>query len=131
MTTQQHPRRIYETQIERRLVQVLKATTVVVAALLLLSGCAAGANPLVGTSREGEYSAGFLMGLWHGIIFPFALIASLVADSVSVYEVRNNGGWYNLGYLFGLGMTFGGGGKQIITRYRYTTDRRLDGTEAK
>jgi len=30
---------------------------------------------------------------------------------VNFYEVHNNGGWYNFGFVLGAGILFGGGGK--------------------
>jgi len=40
----------------------------------------------------------------------FTFIISLFTDSVSVYEVHNNGGWYDFGFLLGAGVFFGGSG---------------------
>lgn len=48
------------------------------------------------------------MGLWHGAISGFTFIGSLFDSSLSVYEVRNNGGWYNFGFLWGVGLCGGG-----------------------
>ena len=76
-------------------------------ALLLLSSCAAGPNPATGT---GEEPAGFLLGLWHGIILPITFVISLFTDDVSVYEVVNNGNWYDFGFFLGLTISLGGGG---------------------
>jgi len=81
-----------------------------VAILVLASGCAAGSNPMVGTPAADGETAGFFLGLWHGFIMPFAFVASLFLDDVSIYEVHNSGGWYNLGYLIGLAGILGGGG---------------------
>ena len=82
---------------------------VCIIAIVLLAGCAAGPNELVGTPRASEPSAGFLWGLWHGVIAPVAFIVSLFNHHVQVYEVHNNGGWYNFGFLLGISMIFGGG----------------------
>src|SRR5438445_6677001 len=79
------------------------------AALIVTAGCAVKFNPLTGTPADSGETAGFLLGLWHGLIMPFAFVASLFLDNVSIYEVHNNGGWYNFGYLLGLGSTLGGG----------------------
>ena len=57
-----------------------------------------------------EAPAGFLLGLWHGIILPVTFIISLFTDSVSIYEVRNNGGWYDFGFILGVMIIFGSGG---------------------
>jgi hypothetical protein len=45
---------------------------------------------------------GFLLGLWHGFIFPIAWIFSLFMPDVAVYAVPNNGGWYDFGYFIGI-----------------------------
>ena len=60
-------------------------------------------------SEHGEF-AGFWLGLWQGFIAPFVFVASLFKGDLNVYEVHNNGSWYNFGYLFGLACFFGGGG---------------------
>ena len=46
--------------------------------------------------------AGFLAGLWHGIIAIPALILSIFMN-ISIYEVNNTGWFYNLGFLLGVG----------------------------
>ncbi|MCA0933325.1 hypothetical protein LCM02_12755 [Lutimonas saemankumensis] len=56
-------------------------------------------------------SYGFFGGLWHGIIAPFSFVASLFMDSVALYAVNNNGGWYDFGFVLGAGILFGGSGK--------------------
>jgi hypothetical protein len=37
-------------------------------------------------------------------------IISLFNDSVGIYEMHNNGGWYNFGFLLGASIIFGGSG---------------------
>lgn len=59
---------------------------------------------------------GFLLGLWHGFIFPFAWILSLFMPDVSVYAVPNNGGWYDFGYFVGI-MFLGAGARGTRTVY--------------
>jgi len=53
--------------------------------------------------------AGFWLGLWQGLIAPFVFVVSLFRRDLSIYEIHNNGAWYNFGYLFGLACFFGGG----------------------
>lgn|GEM_PF-205510 len=45
---------------------------------------------------------GFLLGLWHGFIFPVAWILSLFVSDIAIYAVPNNGGWYDFGYFIGV-----------------------------
>ena len=45
---------------------------------------------------------GFLLGVWHGFIFPVAFIVSLFTDQIDVYAVPNNGTWYDAGYFVGI-----------------------------
>lgn len=79
--------------------------------LLLTVSCAPGPNALAGSADEEGKVAGFWQGLWHGIIAPLTFIISLFNRNVHIYEVHNNGGWYNLGYLVGLSAIFGGSGR--------------------
>ena len=66
--------------------------------LLLLAGCAATQS----AAAVQPQAPGFLLGLWHGFIFPIAWIVSLFLPDVSVYAVPNNGGWYDFGYFIGV-----------------------------
>lgn len=76
--------------------------------LFLLCGLLARCVPGDGTSDTGHL-AGFWWGLWHGIILVFSFIYSLFSDNVTIYEVHNNGGWYNFGFILGVTLTIGGG----------------------
>ena len=83
---------------------------VVLILLILLTSCAPGPNDYKGSPRNEEgRAAGFWLGLWHGVIAPITFVISLFNPNVNVYEVHNNGGWYNLGFLFGFGAFWGGG----------------------
>lgn len=46
---------------------------------------------------------GFFMGLIHGWIVPFSFIGSLFSDNIAIYAVPNNGGWYDFGFVLGVG----------------------------
>ena len=76
--------------------------------ILVLGACSAGANPETGVAAADGDIAGFWMGLWHGIIAPITFIISLFRDTVNVYEVHNNGNWYDFGFIFGLTISLGG-----------------------
>jgi hypothetical protein len=78
--------------------------------LMAIAGCAAGPNKLTNSQDEQGQVAGFWQGLWHGIIAPVTFVISLFSDTIAVYEVHNNGGWYNFGFLLGMMTIFGGGG---------------------
>jgi len=80
-------------------------------ALLLLAGCAAGPNPTVDVVDAAGKSAGFWLGLWHGLISMVTFIISLFSDNVSVYEVHNSGNWYDFGFMLGVSLIFGGGAR--------------------
>ncbi len=81
---------------------------VVLASILI--GCAPGPNTLANTTGENGFVPGFWQGLWNGMIAPVTLVISLFNKSVQMYEVHNNGGWYNFGFLFGIVAIWGGGG---------------------
>jgi len=84
----------------------------IVVAMALLVGCAAGPNPMQQPRETNEQEpAGFWLGLWHGIIAPITFVISLFSDKVHMYEVVNNGNWYNFGFVLGAGILFGGGSK--------------------
>ena len=72
---------------------------------------------------------GFLLGLWHGFIFPVAWVISLFAPNVSVYAVPNNGGWYDFGYFLGIAV-FGVGAResQVVYRDRVIRERIVPGS---
>ena len=80
--------------------------------LTLLAGCAPSSNQFQGTPNNQGRVAGFWLGVWQGFIAPFVFVASLFKHDLGIYEVHNNGIWYNLGYLFGLACFFGGGGNR-------------------
>jgi hypothetical protein len=72
--------------------------------LLLLTACSAG-----DVQFAQETPADFWYGIWHGIISMIALIIHIFNGSVMVYEVNNNGGWYDFGFLLGVIFVWGGG----------------------
>jgi hypothetical protein len=87
-----------------------------VLALLLLSGCAKHYTPEVIADPYGLFS-----GIWHGIAFPFALIANLISWTLSLFGIsfltdiqiigRPNTGFffYYIGFIIGLSF-YGGAG---------------------
>jgi hypothetical protein len=98
------------------------------APLLLLAGCAATQS----AAAVQPQAPGFLLGLWHGFIFPVAWIVSLFMPDVAVFgqepkftlsaclagsrrAVPNQGGWYDFGYF--IGVVFLGAGARHARRH--------------
>jgi hypothetical protein len=82
----------------------------------LLAACA-GPNTVVDTPSPKGGVAGFWSGLIHGFLGPLTFLISLISDNITMYEVHNNGGWYNFGFLIGIAIAIktseqGGGGSQ-------------------
>jgi hypothetical protein len=92
-----------------------------VLALITLSACAAGPNAMVHTGQD---PAGFWLGLWQGLISPITFLISLFTSEVNIYEVQNNGNWYDFGFMLGVAWT----GSPSVTRIRLGRDhgRRQD-----
>jgi hypothetical protein len=78
--------------------------------LSLVAGCAPHAVEAGQPPAAGDSPAGFWKGLWHGLIIFFTFVISLFSDSVGIYEMNNTGNLYNLGYLLGVMIIFGGSG---------------------
>lgn len=88
----------------------MKNILIILFTLLLFTGCVAGPNTMSGEVNSAGEIAGFWHGLLHGLLAPIMFIVSLFNDQVNVYEVFNNGGWYNFGFLLGASIIFGGSG---------------------
>ncbi len=69
------------------LVLILSITTMI--------GCATQPSP------EAYDPPGFLLGLFHGVIFIFAFIGSIFMD-IRMYAFPNSGVLYDFGYLLGI-----------------------------
>ena len=96
------------------------------AAFLALAACA----KQLPTAVQPE-APGFVLGLWHGFIFPVAWFLSLIVPDVAVYAVPNNGGWYDFGYFLGIcvfGVGANRGSKVTKVVYRDRVVRRGDTT---
>jgi hypothetical protein len=85
------------------------ALAAILIATLVLAGCAPGPNSLEKTADDEGRTAGFFFGLWHGFISPVTFVISLFTKNVRLYEVHNNGGWYNFGFVLGAGLFLSGG----------------------
>ncbi len=92
--------------------------------MLFAASCTAGDARFTETTP-----AGFWEGLWHGIISWVMLVAGLFSDTIGVYEVNNTGGWYDFGFLLGIGLIWGSAGKGK-TKVRFSKGRSKDDVEA-
>ena len=85
----------------------------------LLSGCA---RHYLAATHSDPY--GFFSGIWHGIVFPYALMANVLSWLLSLIDVeflsrveivgRPNTGFlfYYIGFILGLG-AYGGSGVAV------------------
>lgn len=108
-----------------RLLRAHPARTLVwaAAASLVLAGCAAG-----DARFTVDVPAGFWTGIWHGFISWVALIIGIFSEDVRVYEIHNTGGWYDLGFLLGVGI-WGGGSHAYRRAPRRPTAREKEWEE--
>ena len=81
--------------------------------VVLVASCAHQPPPSGGAPLPG-----FLLGLLHGYISLFSLIASLFVQ-VRIYEYPNAGFFYDLGFIIGVFAFYGSG----RTTYVYTSSR--------
>lgn len=91
--------------MSKRLLLVLSAT-------LLVAACAHQPPPSGGAPLPG-----FLLGLLHGYISLFSLIASLFME-VRIYAFPNNGFFYDLGFVIGAVAFYGSGHSTYTYTYR-------------
>ena len=78
----------------------MKKVIVFLIMLVMFSGCAD--VPIVNEWLTSS-PYGFWGGLWHGIVVPFSWIGSLFSHSIGIYAINNNGGWYDFGFIIGIG----------------------------
>ena len=62
--------------------------------------------------------ANFWLGIWQGLIIWLAFIASWFDKNIVLYQVNNNGLWYNLGFMIGICVAVGAGAKGSNNNYK-------------
>lgn len=92
--------------VRGRMVRIAVLVVVTLAGALALAACAPGPNDVASTGAGQD--AGFWLGLWHGFICPVTFVISLFTDNVNMYDVHNNGNWYDAGFALGALMILGG-----------------------
>jgi hypothetical protein len=85
--------------------RALRVSLIVALAALTVAlvGCAAGTGRFSYSEQ-----AGFWAGLWHGAISVVTFIISLFSTTVRMYETNNRGSLYDLGFLLGALIVWGG-----------------------
>jgi hypothetical protein len=84
-----------------------RALPIVGLLLVLAPAACAPANPAVShAAGTPGFWRGFWRGLWHGLISPVTFVISLFNDHVGIYAVRNDGGWYDAGFMIGVSTVF-------------------------
>ena len=78
----------------------MKKSFFIVCLMFLLTGCA---DNVPYEIKQFIEPVGFWYGWWHGMIIPISWICSLFSDNISIYAAYNNGGWYNFGFILGIG----------------------------
>ena len=84
----------------------MKKVTIFTSILLVMFLTSCADVTVVNSCTVGE-PYGFWSGLWHAMIAPFSFIGSLFSDDIAIYAVNNNGGWYDFGFILGIGSFFG------------------------
>ena len=51
-----------------------------------------------------------------GLIAPVTFVVSLFDKNVQMYDVHNDGNWYNFGFLLGMAVFFGAGSGSAVSR---------------
>jgi len=86
--------------------------------MLFLTACGQ-PNPLKNTPDASGHIYGFWKGIWDGLTSGWAFIFNLFGGHYGLYEVHNNGGWYDFGYYLGLGFLIMGGYNAGKNSYEY------------
>ena len=91
--------------------------------LVLATALSACAQQVPSAVNHAATTPGFLLGVWHGFIFPVAWVLSLFMPDVAIYAVPNSGGWYDFGYFVGI-VFLGVGARSTKTVYVTRRARR-------
>ena len=76
---------------------------VVLSIVLVLLGSCASSVDATQYPQVFEPPGGFFWGFWSGCTCGIAWFFSLFDSSIGIYEINNNGGWYNFGFILGSG----------------------------
>jgi hypothetical protein len=89
----------------------IKQSLTFLASVLLFSTCTQVSNIEDCVVDE---PSGFFFGIWHGVIAPVSFVLSVFFEDIAMYAVNNTGGWYDFGFVLGVGKLEVGGRKLEI-----------------
>jgi len=89
----------------------IKISLLIVLVMVLFTSCAH-VQPIQDCLSTGKVY-GFWWGLWNGLTVGFSFIGSLFNSDIAVYAVNNTGGWYDFGFVLGVGGLFGGSSRVV------------------
>jgi len=105
------PQPIFTTSKYHEMKKSIVTFAIIIIIFLVVTSCLPGENPVQDIPSDYGSTAGFLKGLWHGVIAPVTFVISLFTENINMYEVHNNGGWYDFGFVIGAGIIFSGSGR--------------------
>ena len=74
--------------------------SLIAVAVLILTGCAH-PHQIASCLPTAEEPSGFWFGTWNGMTMFFSLIGSAFSNNITIYDVNNNGWFYNFGFVCG------------------------------
>lgn len=80
----------------------MKKNILIFVLIIFLTSCAKHIN--VNECLPMETPSGFWSGTFHGFIMIPSFICSIIWDDVAIYDINNNGIWYNFGFIGGFFM---------------------------
>ena len=80
--------------------------------MLTLSSC------VPGRGKYTEDKAGFWPGVWHGAIAPVTMVIGIFDKETRIYETDNKGRGYDIGFILGIFLVWGGSSSHCYYRGR-------------
>lgn len=77
----------------------MKNILIAICVCLLLVSCAHTID--VSECLPDSERASFWSGAWNGLTMTPAFVLSIFCDDITIYNVNNDGGWYNFGFIGG------------------------------
>ena len=99
--------------------RLLLLLVLIVLSAVLLTACIPGDG-----KATPDKPAGIFWGIWHGWIAPISLIGGIFNPDLRVYETRNTGWWYDLGFYSSIISGFGS--LSLFRRAKTKTTKKKD-----